>query len=146
MRDPRDCFQKCLLLSRSLSNDRQTDRQTETNKRTRNDHHPRDDDLRERSTRDRERKREVKLCARKRFSLLSLAIKSQFIFRVLNPSRLKGFLLFIFPSFLRARERSKRTRNARRDACFAHKKRQHERYFLPFIGRECKRDLKKRLF
>ena len=57
MRDPRDCFQKCLLLSRSLSNDRQTDRKTETNKRTRNDHHPRDDDEREIHARQREKER-----------------------------------------------------------------------------------------
>ena len=58
-----------------------------------------------------------------------------FLFRVLNPSRLKGFpSSFFFPLLLRARKRIKRTRNARRDACFVYKKRQHERYFLPFIG------------
>ena len=68
---------------------------------------------------------------------------SFFLFRVLNPSRLKGFpSSFFFPLLLRARKRIKRTRNARRDACFAYKKRQHERYFLPFIGREYKRDVK----
>jgi hypothetical protein len=69
MRDPRDCFQKCLVLSRSLSNDRQTDRNKQTNAKR----PPPEKTTRERSTREREREREreVKLCARKRFSLLS---------------------------------------------------------------------------
>ena len=84
--------------SLSVSFKRQTDRQTETNKRTRNDHHPRDDDEREIHARQREKERGKVVRAYTLLFTFSRK-KSQLIFRVFNPSRLKGFLSSFFLHF-----------------------------------------------